>query len=383
MDHDQKRIAVLMPRADIHTRGIFAGITRYARPLRAWLFHMGLPDASILSDLRRWQPHGIIATIPNGKLENRFKTLGVPIVNCSSNLSASNMHRVITDNHAVGQMAATYLAARGYKHLAYCGESQMGASRARQEAFIKYAPTTVHLYEDQHAQQQVGEVGWRVTDQDDHLQQWLEHLPKPAAILACHDPMAMVLLEVCRQLGIDVPGELAILGVDNDQMLCEMAYPTLSSVQMAHDRIGFEAARVLDQLMTEDACEPYVLSIKPTGVVTRQSTDALASGDNRVGACIRFIHEHADQPIRVMDVVEHAGVSRRSLEMRFESAIGKSILHVIQQTHIELAQQLITKTQMSLEAIAQACGFNSRERFSAVFREHLGMTPGMYRRSSQ
>ncbi|HAI12404.1 MAG TPA: hypothetical protein DCM28_11915 [Phycisphaerales bacterium] len=381
MPENLKRIAVLMPRADVHTRGIFCGITRFARPLRAWQFHMGLPEASIMNDLRRWRPHGIIATIPNHKLEKRFQSLKVPLVNCSSNCSSAKLHRVITDNQAVGKMAATYLTAKGYKHLAYCGESHMGASRDRQNAFIKHAPATVHLHEDHCVQEQVGEVGWRVSDQDDRLRQWLIQLPKPAGILACHDPIALVLLETCRQLNIDVPGELAILGVDNDQLLCEMAYPTLSSIEMAHERIGFEAARVLDQLLTDSKIKPFIQTIKPLGVATRQSTDGLASADSLVGAAVRYIHEHADHPIRVMDVVQQSAVSRRNLEMRFESAIGKSILQVIQQAHIKLAQQLLTRTQLSIEEIAPACGYNSRERFSAVFREHVGLTPARYRQS--
>ncbi|HCD34065.1 MAG TPA: hypothetical protein DER01_16765 [Phycisphaerales bacterium] len=191
----------------------------------------------------------------------------------------------------------------------------------------------------------------------------------------------MVLLETCRQLNIDVPGELAILGVDNDQLLCEMAYPTLSSIEMAHERIGFEAARVLDQLLTDSKIKPFIQTIKPLGVATRQSTDGLASADSLVGAAVRYIHEHADHPIRVMDVVQQSAVSRRNLEMRFESAIGKSILQVIQQAHIKLAQQLLTRTQLSIEEIAPACGYNSRERFSAVFREHVGLTPARYRQS--
>ncbi|MAX27688.1 MAG: hypothetical protein CMJ19_24600 [Phycisphaeraceae bacterium] len=379
MSENLLKIAVLMSQADMHTRGIFAGITRYARPLRAWQFHLGLPDARIVSDLRKWKPHGMIATLPQAKLEKRFATLGIPMVNCSSNLRSDTVHRVITDNDAVGQLAATYLLSRGYEHLAFCGESGMGASDDRFAAYRKHVPGKVHYFVDAHAQQQVGEVGWRVSDQDRQLRQWLMDLPKPAGILACHDPMAMVLLEVCRQLQINVPGELAILGVDDDAMLCQMAYPTLSSIRMAHERIGFEAARLLDQLLVEPQMDKQCIRIGPLCVVTRQSTDALASDDRLVGAAVRYIQEHADQPIRVSDVVEQTSVSRRNLEMRFEAALGKSILDVIQQAHVDLASQLLSSTQMSIEQIALASGFNSRERFSAVFREQTGQTPGSFR----
>ena len=141
---DLQRIAVLMPRSDVHTRGIFAGITRYARPLRAWQIHMGLPYTNILHDLRRWKPQGIIATIPHAGDEKRFAAMGVPLVNCSSNLVGSKMNRVITDNRAVGRLAAEYFQSRGFRHLAFCGESEMGASYTRYEAFADHARASVH-----------------------------------------------------------------------------------------------------------------------------------------------------------------------------------------------------------------------------------------------
>lgn len=376
---DLQRIAVLMPRSDVHTRGIFAGITRYARPLRAWQIHMGLPYTNILHDLRRWKPQGIIATIPHAGDEKRFAAMGVPLVNCSSNLVGSKMNRVITDNRAVGRLAAEYFQSRGFRHLAFCGESEMGASYTRYEAFADHARASVHQYVDQVQQKHVGEVGWRVSDQDHHLRQWLLKLPKPAGIFACHDPMAMVLIEVCRQMKINVPGELAILGVDDDAMLCEMAYPTLSSVQMAHEQIGFQAARRLDQLMTQPTSQATLELIKPIGIVTRQSTNALALTDSVVAEAIRYIQEHADEPIRVSDVVEQSCVSRRSLEIRFQTALGVSLLHAIQQAHVDLAKHLLASTPMSLEQLALASGFNSRERFSAVFRQITGQTPGASR----
>jgi LacI family transcriptional regulator len=378
-----QRIAVLMSQADMHTRGIFAGITRYARPLRAWQFHLGLPDARILPGLRKWKPHGIIATLPHADLEKRFASLKLPMVNCSSNLTSDAVHRVITDNQAVGRLAADYLLSRGYEHLAFCGETGMGASVDRYASFCQAVSDKVHCFVDPHGQQQVGEVGWRVSDQDQQLRQWLIDLPKPAGILACHDLMAMVLLEVCRQLHINVPGELAILGVDDDSMLCQMAYPTLSSVRMAHERIGFEAARLLDQVMLEPLLPKQCIRIGPLNIVTRQSTDALASDDRLVAQAVRYIQEHADQPIRVTDVVEQTTVSRRNLEMRFDASLGKSILEVIQQAHVDLACQLLSSTQISIEQIASASGFNSRERFSAVFHERIGQTPGSYRHQQQ
>jgi LacI family transcriptional regulator len=354
-------------------------MTRYARPMRAWGFHMGLPDATLLADLRRWKPHGIIATITEPRLEKRFLGLGVPLVNCSSNITTHVANRVITDNHAVGCLAVDHLLSHGYRHLAYVGEAQMPASEDRYKAFALHARMDVPKFVDSRTQSQVGEIGWHVTDHDHPLRQWLIDLPKPAGILACHDPMAMLLVEVCRQLHLDVPGQVGILGVDDDAMLCEMTYPTLSSVQMAHERIGFEAARRLDQLMDDRSSEPMVQLIGPVGVVTRQSTEAMATDDMIVSTVLRYIQEHADEPIRVSDVVEQTTISRRNLELRFEAAVGTSILNAIQKAHINLANELLASTNMTVEQIAMACGFNSRERFSAVYHQLTGATPGATR----
>lgn len=367
-----------MPRENVHTRGIFRGVTRYARPFRAWNFHLGLPRAQVVAALRRWAPSGIIASIPDRAMERRIARLGLPMVNCSSDRDEDGINRVVSDNLAVGRLAAEHLLGRGCRHLGFCGEPKSLASRQRLEGLISRAEqvgVTVHRFVRDGDAALVGQIGWEVSSQDPSLQRWIAELPKPVGVLACHDHVAMLLSEVCLELGVVVPAEVAVLGVDNDAMLCEMAYPSLSSVQTPQEKIGFEAARRLDQLMNDGDSPPSVLRLPPQGVVTRQSTDALSADDAVVAQAMRFISEHADVPIRVSDVVEHVGGSRRSLESRFRTTVGQSVLSAIQQAHIALANELLSGTDASLEQIAEACGFNSRERFSHVYRQITGQTP--------
>ncbi|MCC6679937.1 MAG: DNA-binding transcriptional regulator [Phycisphaeraceae bacterium] len=375
---EARRIALLMPRADAHTRGIFRGITRYARPFRAWNFHLGLPHADVLGNLRRWKPAGIIATITDARLERRIAAMNLPIVNCSSNLSDHSVDRVITDMPLVGKLAAEYFLERGLPHLAYCGEAQSHASRLCHDSFRRRAASagvTVQEYARRDSTLMIGEIGWRVSSSDAALQRWITSLPKPVGLLACHDPMAMLLSEVCREIGVNVPGQVSILGIDNDVMLCEMAYPTLSSVQIQQEKIGFEAARRLDQLFHRRRNRPSIRCIAPLGIITRQSTDVLAADDRLVAEALRYIQEHADRPIRVSDVVTRVGLSRRALEGRFKAAVGHSILLHIQREHIALANRLLASTSLNLDDVAHASGFNSRERFSHVYRQVTGLTP--------
>ena len=372
-----QRIALLMPRANVHSRSIFRGITRYARPFKAWSFHLGLPDAASITALKRWKPAGIIATLPQAHLEERLLKLGLPLVNVSSDLDTDRANRVITDNPAVGRLAAAYFLRRGYRHLGFCGNPQSDASITRGQYFAAQAREAGAVFHDlfgQGVEPLADDVGWVGSSRDRKLQKVIRGLPKPIGILACHDPMAMLVNEACREANVRVPQEVAILGVDNDTMLCEMAYPSLSSVQTAQEQIGFEAARRLEELMRREEVVPTTLRLPPQGITTRQSTDASATDDPLVAQAMRFISEHADQPIRVSDVVEHVGVSRRNLENRFRVETGRSVLPAIQLAHIAMANTLMSQTNMTLDQIAEASGFNSRERFSHVYRQITGKT---------
>ena len=380
--HDEPiPIALIMPLADIHARRLIRGIGRFARPFKAWDFQLESPDGSALQSLRRNKPAGVIAMLTDPKLERRIAGLGVPLVNCSSELDDPSCARVVLDNPAIGKYAAKYFLDRGFRSLAYCGDPTSRVSRDRGEGFTRAAlEAGAEVSRWDETTNRAGDhadtaVGWLGSGDRRSLRIWLQRLPKPVGILSAHDAVGVRVSECCRRIGLRVPTEVSLLGVDNDPVLCGLAYPALSSIQTPQEQVGFEAARRLDVLMRGYRIEPSVVKLGDARVVARQSTTLSRHVDVQVDAALRFISEHADQPLRVDDVVDHVGGSRRSLELRFREAVGRSILDAIQQAHVALACRLLAETDATVEEVAEASGFNSRERFSVVFRRLVGRSP--------
>jgi LacI family transcriptional regulator len=186
-------------------------------------------------------------------------------------------------------------------------------------------------------------------------------------------------IDACRAADIAVPEEIAIVGFDNDEPLCELAEPPLSSVAFNSARMGYEAAAMLDRLMNGKPVKQHWLEIDPLGVVTRRSSDRWAIEDPDVAAAVRFIRENAANPIDVGDVVSALSLSRRSLELRFKRTLGRSPLDEINSVRVERAKELLTRTEFKLSRIALACGFHSVIHFHTVFRRHAEITPQAYR----
>ena len=215
------------------------------------------------------------------------------------------------------------------------------------------------------------------------MARWLADLPKPVGLMACNDDRGREVLAACRQAKLRVPEEVAVVGVDNDELLCELSDPPLSSVALGAERAGFEAAALLDQLMAGRSKEPQRLVASALGVVARRSTDLSLHEDPEVAAAVKYIRDNAGRPIRVYDVVAGLGDARRTLEIRFQQALGRSIHAEIQRVRLERARRLLLETDLPLSKIAQASGFSSPSYLAAVFHRHLGVTPVKYRANNR
>ncbi len=198
--------------------------------------------------------------------------------------------------------------------------------------------------------------------------------------MACDDCRGREVLEACRTAGIRVPEEMAVIGVDNDELLCELADPPLSSVALNAEAGGYQAAMLLDRMMHGRQCEPARLTVEALHVVTRRSTDIVAIDDPVVAAALRYIHDHAATAIGIGDVVEHVLLSRRALEMRFKAVTGRTPLVELRRVRLERAKRLLHETDLSLTRVASAAGFSSETYLIQVFRQELGITPARYRR---
>ncbi|MFM8378861.1 MAG: substrate-binding domain-containing protein, partial [Planctomycetia bacterium] len=210
---------------------------------------------------------------------------------------------------------------------------------------------------------------------------WVQSLPKPIGIFACTDQLAFWLLDACRRAGVAVPEEVAVVGAENDETLCTMARPQLSSVAFDGERVGYEAAGLLDRLMAGEAPPAEQMLVPPKGIVVRQSSDIMAIEDPQVAAAVRYIREHACHGINVNDVVKHVGLSRTLIERRMRQAIGRTPGEEIVKVRFGRVRQLLAETDLALAAIADRCGFEHPQYMAESFKKHFGITPGAFRQS--
>ena len=208
---------------------------------------------------------------------------------------------------------------------------------------------------------------------------WLRSLPKPVAVFACYDFRGQQVLDACRRAGFAVPDEVAVLGVDNDELLCALSPPPLSSVILNPRRSGWLAAEALD-LMMRGQRVPAVTHVPPLGVATRQSTDTTAVDDVQVANAVRFIRERACSGIDVSDVLRACPMSRRALEQRMKAILGRTPHAEILRVQIARARQLLAATSLSLPEVAEKCGFRHAEYLSVAFKRETGVAPSEYRR---
>jgi LacI family transcriptional regulator len=310
--------------------------------------------------------------VHSAKSVTAFQQKKIPIVNTALTLPEEELRRlalptVLPDDSAVGKLACDYLWNRGFRHFGFCGHPRAAWSLRRRDAFVA-------------ACKEKNCVCDCVAEADEVPRDWVAKLPRPAAILAANDRYAWHAIDMCRELKIAVPEQVAVLGVDNDELLAEMVRPTLSSIVLPAVKIGYEAGKLLDQLMAGKSVDPGPVFFPPEGVETRNSTDVLNIEDEVVADAVRFIRERAAQSVSVQDVLNHTLISRRNLERRFRRVLNRSLLDEIRRVHVERAAELLRETDIDMPSIAEQCGFSSPIRFSTVFKEFRGVAPSVYRR---
>jgi len=322
---------------------------------------------------------GILSRPTDPALAQRLRRMQVPVVDLNDLYENLELPWVGSNHQAIGRLGASHFLERGFRNFAFCGFSQELWARQRREGFCAaVAPDNLSI--------PVYESPWRgaaVSRWDleiEHLGQWLKRLPKPIGVMACNDARALHLLDACHQLGILVPEEVAVLGVDNEEIFCELGNPALSSVAPDAERIGYQAAELLDQLMAGHPPPSQRILIDPVGVVTRRSSDTLAIKEWAVSAAIRFISEQALHGCTVTDVTNFVGVSRSFLERGFRQHLKRSPQAEIRRVQVNRIKQLLAETDFTLERISELSGFEHPEYLSVVFKRLFGQTPGQYRK---
>ncbi len=373
------KVALLVETSNGYARGLLGGVEHYIR-------HRG-PWNVLLSERRRgddaprwiesWDGDGIIARVENEKMAALLRQVRQPVVNLSSTYLLPRAPVVTTDNQAIAREAMEHFLGRGFENFAFCGLDQFGWSEQRGncfEALLRERGHGCHRFNVMSAEQAESDA------QIDEIARWLLSLPKPIAIMACYDARGQQVLEACQRARLSVPEEVAVLGVDNDQLLCSLAPPPLSSIDPNALHSGWLAAALLDQMMAGLPVDirSYVLS--PAGIITRQSTDVLAADDHHVAQALRFIRERGHEGINVADVVNVVGISRRSLEIRMKKIVGRSPHEEIMRVQINRAKQLMLASFLTLAEVAERCGFQNTEYLSVAFKRATGMSPRDYRK---
>lgn len=372
-------IAVLIGTSRSYGRQVIRGIGDYARIHGPWLFHLPIDgEPQGIPPREEWSGDGIIAQ-PRHHVEflKQLSRCRLPVVTLSGPPGAAGVPSVLADQEAVAQLAINHFRERGFVRFAYCAIASERVWPPTGDLFRKLAaekgqPCDVYqpAYDPQARTLRLA-----------HLGEWLKSLRKPVGLLAGNDLRAREVLDACRLAGLNVPEAIAVLGVNDDELICELANPPLSSVMHNARRIGYEAAALLHRMLNGEI-DVADVRVPPLGVHTRQSTDLLAIEDPEIAAAVRFIRENACQGIRVEDVLDQVALSRRSFEMRFRKAIGRPPHEEIRRVQLERVKQLLLQTDYKLERIAELTGFSTAQYLAGLFRKVMKTTPGTFRREA-
>ena len=377
------QVALIIETSVIYGRRILAGIARYLRSHHRWSVfieqhELGTPPPAWLTS-GRWD--GILSRPTDHVMARLFRRMNVPVVDLNDLHENLDLPWVGSDHVAIGQMGALHLIERGFRNFAFCGFADELWSRRRFEGFcsaVHQTGVSTSLYE----------TPWRGPhiprwDHDiEQIAKWVRSLPKPVGIMTCNDVRGLHLLDACSRAGTLVPEEVAVVGVDNEEIMCELCSPPLSSVAPNPELIGYAAAELLDALMMGKSPQRQRISNDPIRVFCRQSSDVMAVSDWAVASAARFMREHALHGCRVSDVLEKVNISRAALEKRFRRHLNRSPKQEIRRIQLERIKQLLVETDFTLETIAELAGFEHPEYMSVLFKRETGQTPGKYRSQS-
>ena len=387
------RIALLIGASRQYRRDLLRGIAAYARVHGPWTFYH---EEQIVVNtrpawLKNWRGDGILARIESQKLLDQIAGMRIPAVDLLGLHDAPDIPSFDNDTMASARLAVDHFFERGFKHFAYCGLSGVHYSDDYRNSLVEYLGDmghTVDIYNPPKTQRRsktIEQVAASTVEakgilHEEALGEWLKSLPKPIGLTACNDLRAHQVLNACVQWGIAVPDEVAVIGADNDEVLCELSNPPLSSVDPDAQRMGYEAAALLERLIDGEPAPKEKILIEPAGVIVRKSSDVTAIPDSAVAAALFYIREHACSGISVDDVLQEVRLSRSTLERRFTKYVGRSPKNEILRVQLRHVKQFLTETDYPLSKVARLSGFKHVENMCHFFKAKTTETPGQYRK---
>ncbi|MEM6468037.1 MAG: DNA-binding transcriptional regulator [Planctomycetota bacterium] len=375
----KRSVALLVETSNEYARGLLRGVLRYQQEHENWT--IDLPEQHRGAEPPRWlrnyRGHGIIARIETDTIARAVRAAKLPTIDVSAARKFPAIPWIETDDAAIAKMAVEHFVSKGLRNLAFCGEVTFNWAKWRRDAFVREAKRIG-------IEAAVFDVGDATTGttwprERQRLLRWLKKLPEPCGLMAAYDSLARRVIDLCSQASRRVPDSIAVLGVDDDPLLCQLATPPLSSVIPDAVGAGYAAARQLDAMMSGQDVTSTRTLLPPLGIATRQSTDTLAVDDPDVAVAARYILANVCEGIQVADVVRQTNLTRRVLEARFKQELGKTPHELITTARLALAERLLRETSFTLDQVAHRCGLEYAEYLSVLFRKHRQMTPGAYR----
>ena len=327
--------------------------------------------------LRSWKGDGIIFRSTSRAMVGAIRRKCVPAVDTNSAVVGHGFPLVYADENRIAQCAVTHFLERQFQHFAFCLVEESRWVQWRREAYLREL-ARLGLQAHVNAVEKSAELSW--DQQHRRLMAWVADLPKPIGVLAANDVCGMRLIAACRTAGLRIPEQVAVLGVDNDEVLCRLTSPPLSSIDLDTPTIGYRAASLLNDLMCGAVAPSEPIWIPARGVVTRQSTDTLAIEDADLAQAMAFIRERACEGIDVDDVVQNVCISRATLERKFAACLQTTPRQAILRLQMERVKCLLAETNYPLEQIAQWTGYKTQSHLSVAFKRETGLTPGEYRK---
>ncbi len=374
-----KRIVLLLETSREFGRQLITGISRYSRFNGPWSFYKEPTDLkSSIPNLTSWKPDGMI--MRDTLITKELLKLKIPTIFAPHGFDyPNNLPVIITDSSSIAGLVSKHFIEKGFTNLAFCGFDDIQWSEDRKKYFNKFNDDAGFKTHNYILPKKSKKQDWG--NEQGHVCKWVRDLPKPVGIFACNDDRGQYILEVCKLIGLKVPEDVAVVGVDNDPMVCEFGDPPLSSVALNIESAGYEAAKLLDRMMnTGKKMIGRQIIATSSHIVQRQSSDILAVGDADVALAIQYIKENAKNKLHINDIVEATNISRRTLEKRFRKTIRRSIYNEIQHVRIEFISKLLIETELPISQITSLFNFTDIEHVSRFFKKEKGVSLREFRK---
>ena len=377
LSSDIPRVALLIETTRTYAREMLAGVREYLAANSPWSTFIELRalDSTPPPWLSGWQGDGILTRTFSPEMAAVIADTGLPAVELRSTRLRGDRPFVGMDNRLIGQAVAEHFVNRGYRHFAVYGLSTEAFFEERVRNFAKAVEETGRPC---HRLPENPEFDWEGIQ--GALIEHLRALPKPVGIFAANDQLGIYLLDACQRAGLSVPEEVAVVGCENEETLCQFATPELTSVRFDGRSVGRQAAAMLDRLMRGESLERETVLVAPRGIVVRQSSDDYVITDLLIARAARLIREQATTGLNVNDLCGALHVSRSTLERRMKAALKRTPKEEILRIRFREVERLLTDTDLTIETIASQSGFAHSHYLQAVFKERRGMTPGQFRK---